>query len=124
MMTDAEFRDVLVIAEGYCKILGVLIPKIRASTATADEQNAYAQSVAGLSSCRDRIAGGIVQKWERYAELKQMAARVPGGGPAIAPVLESLRDLVRFQMLDNPAMQSAWQPWLAQIESDLHQYQH
>ncbi len=122
-MIDQEFSQVVAIVEAFCKILAVLIPKVQQGTANPKEQEAYGQAVAGLSAYRDQMAGAIVEKWDRYGYLTQIPARIPGGGPAIIPVLESLRDLARFQILNNPAGRPIWEPRLQQIEWDMRRFQ-
>ncbi|MHB8928901.1 MAG: hypothetical protein ACYC9Q_14885 [Bacillota bacterium] len=79
--------------------------------------------MAGLSAYRDQMAGAIVEKWDRYGYLTQIPARIPGGGPGIIPVLESLRDLARFQILNNLAGRPIWEPRLQQIEWDMRRFQ-
>ena len=121
-MTDKEFADVIAMSEGYCKILAVLIPKVRQGTATPAELEAYGQAVSGLAGYRDQMAKGIAETWGRYDIMVALVARLPGSGPALVPVLNDLRDLARFKILDEPASRPLWQPRLQQIEWHLSQW--
>lgn len=123
-MLAKEFADLVTVVEAYCKILAVLIPKVKNGTATPKEQQAFDEARGSLSDCRERMAKAIAEAWERYDTLGAIRGRIPGSGPALRPLLEDLRDLARFKILDEPNARPIWQPRLQRIEGDLGQYGH
>jgi hypothetical protein len=121
-MTDQEFDEVVALVEGYCRVLGVLVPKVKQGKASKEDEEAYLDALTALDRERERMAKGIAEKWRRYGALDRLHARVPGSGPALIPVFKELRDLARFRIIDQPHTRPVWEPRLRQIEWDIRRF--
>jgi len=120
-VTDKEFSDIQSMVEGFCKILAVLVPKIKQNTATQKEKEAYVEALSGLDEYREKMSHGIAEKWSRYQVIRQIAGSIAGSGPALVPLLKDLCDLARFKIINEPSTRPVWEGRLRQIEWDIRQ---
>jgi hypothetical protein len=79
-MTDKEFADVIAMSEGYCKILAVLIPKVRQGTATPAELEAYGQALSGLAGTGTRWPRGLPKPGGGTASWSLSSPEFPAAG--------------------------------------------